>query len=385
MTRETKIGLLVGLGFIIVFAVLLSHTGQVPPTGDGKPGALVSKDSLLNQSEVGTLMNGVVSDSREPVYEDRTAPMSPVEKVLRTAEPVTNDEAAGQGPDSLPSPKSLDPPVYQYDETFDKHLRTVEVDEHRDDPASVHQPVQRTRAPRTIAERTAPDAVADPERQPTLVDRSQIGETTEPEADATRSNTDPAEAELKITKHTVQKGETLGEIVERHYGTQKGKILEWVVMMNKERIKNPNMLIAGQKIHLPPAPSDLTESGNGFATVALQSPSSDMDELIERLRKTARRAPTSSTPESRQAPSDRRNQRGNLVEQQEPAYEIYTVQPNDTLIKIAEDRLGSRDAWKKIRALNGDLDPKKMQVGDKIKVPRRPASSQPPGGERVSA
>ncbi len=34
MTRETKIGLLVGLAFIVVFAVLLSHTGTVPPPGE---------------------------------------------------------------------------------------------------------------------------------------------------------------------------------------------------------------------------------------------------------------------------------------------------------------------------------------------------------------
>ena len=34
MTRETKIGLLIGLGFIVVFALLLSHTGQVRPVGD---------------------------------------------------------------------------------------------------------------------------------------------------------------------------------------------------------------------------------------------------------------------------------------------------------------------------------------------------------------
>ena len=36
MTRETKIGLLMGLGFIVVFAVLLSHTTDFgrPPVGD---------------------------------------------------------------------------------------------------------------------------------------------------------------------------------------------------------------------------------------------------------------------------------------------------------------------------------------------------------------
>jgi len=48
MTRETKIGLLIGLGFIVVFAVLLSHTGSELPAGDGMH--LVSRDSGVSRS-----------------------------------------------------------------------------------------------------------------------------------------------------------------------------------------------------------------------------------------------------------------------------------------------------------------------------------------------
>ena len=44
MTHETKAGLLVGLGFIVVFAIVLSQTGEQRPLGDGLPERVVQQD-----------------------------------------------------------------------------------------------------------------------------------------------------------------------------------------------------------------------------------------------------------------------------------------------------------------------------------------------------
>ena len=47
MTRETKIGLLVGMAFIVVFAVLLSHTGMIPPPGES-PATVIAQNTRPN-------------------------------------------------------------------------------------------------------------------------------------------------------------------------------------------------------------------------------------------------------------------------------------------------------------------------------------------------
>src|SRR4029453_7516666 len=48
MTRETKIGLLVGLAFIVVFAMLLSHSAPTPPPGDPLQFAKLKTDAKPN-------------------------------------------------------------------------------------------------------------------------------------------------------------------------------------------------------------------------------------------------------------------------------------------------------------------------------------------------
>ena len=48
---------------------------------------------------------------------------------------------------------------------------------------------------------------------------------------------------------------------------------------------------------------------------------------------------------------------------------LYTVQRNDTLAGIARRFLNSGDRWPEIAALNGDLNPHKIQPGTRIKLP----------------
>ena len=48
MTRETKIGLLVGLAFIVVFAMLLSHSGPTPIDSNPAPRQASSR-SVVSQ------------------------------------------------------------------------------------------------------------------------------------------------------------------------------------------------------------------------------------------------------------------------------------------------------------------------------------------------
>jgi nucleoid-associated protein YgaU len=58
----------------------------------------------------------------------------------------------------------------------------------------------------------------------------------------------------------------------------------------------------------------------------------------------------------------------------EPAAETYTVQPGDTLSKIAKARLGDANAYLKIFEANRDQlsDPNKIKPGQVLKIPAVP-------------
>lgn len=51
-------------------------------------------------------------------------------------------------------------------------------------------------------------------------------------------------------------------------------------------------------------------------------------------------------------------------------YGLYTVKAGDTLPKIAAHILGSSKRWKEIAKLNNIRDPKRLKVGQKLRVPK---------------
>ena len=55
----------------------------------------------------------------------------------------------------------------------------------------------------------------------------------------------------------------------------------------------------------------------------------------------------------------------------EPAFETYTIQPGDSLSKIAMKKLGNANHWPKIHEANKDIikDPNKIFPGQVIKIP----------------
>ncbi len=54
-----------------------------------------------------------------------------------------------------------------------------------------------------------------------------------------------------------------------------------------------------------------------------------------------------------------------------PAFETYTIQPGDSLSKIAMKKLGNANLWPKIHEANKDTikDPNKIFPGQVIKIP----------------
>ncbi len=407
MTRETKIGLLVGLGFIIVFAVLLSHTGPVPPAGDGQPWQLARGEG---GPAPGTLMNGTVGEA-PVVTVARSAPV-PDEPVVVDA--VTPAERIAEVV-SLPRPRGVEP---RRVDGPDVPAVALEAGLAPEEVATMIE------IPRGEAHRA--DRLIDPEpgRRPG------VPSSSSPEAggSAGLASAGPSGG-LSAAEHLVKKGETLGAIVEGHYGTSRGGILDLVVKANRDVLKSKDHVVAGQKLTMPALPPELFEAVSGQRTPASaarpQSPPARAPETPPRVARAGtgrevtpvgtgtgasergeggaatRRAPPAvvarkpaaarDLPEKpvavvsgggEQLPKAAREDSASSSEagiSGRGAVTEYEIRPGDTFSSIARRVLGSERRWREIAEMNTHVDPTRLKAGDRIRLPeRKPQEAGPP-------
>ena len=140
------------------------------------------------------------------------------------------------------------------------------------------------------------------------------------------------------TVHVVAKGEILGTISQRYYGTAK----RWREIAAANDISDPIDLRVGQRLIIPDAPASSSSDSSGANT----QPSS-----------------TSSTS----SPSSATTGTG------------YTISSGDTLIAIAKREYGDPEAYKRILAANPGLNANRLVPGQRIVLPGKEAEgrSQP--------
>lgn len=123
--------------------------------------------------------------------------------------------------------------------------------------------------------------------------------------------------------HTVAKGETLGDISKKHFGTTKN----WKKIVEANPGISPENLKVGQKLVIP-------EIAGAAASASTDSAAA-------------------------------------------PATGEYTIKAGDTLGSIALKELGSKNKWKEIQDANPGLDPRNLRAGQKIKVPGKAVEKAP--------
>lgn len=131
-----------------------------------------------------------------------------------------------------------------------------------------------------------------------------------------------------VETHRTQPGDTLASLARQYYGDE--KYTRFLTESNPH-ITDPNRLGVGALIKLPPAPPRVVPS-----------------------KRTVERSVAATTARS----SSQRS---------------YTVRSGDSFYGIARDELGDATRWKELLKLNGALvdgDPKKLQVGQVIALPR---------------
>ncbi len=373
MARETKIGLLVGLAFIILFGIILSEKGTgrndqlstppiaayksvvelIPPTAP--PSAQLTR---TNKEEVADRLTMTEPGLKltEPAAPAATSNTETPSTTVKPAEATPVQKSHLPPPETAPKMKALLPPAPT------KGL-TQQI------PA----------ANPTATDITGVISAQDIKNSPSeLASASPIAET--PKADA----------ELK--SHTVQQGETLASICRQYYPGQAYEMLKQVMAHNK--INRPEKLMCGQVIKLPAAKALATTDKSATKTLK-EDEGTDTNSVISKLLEpvddssaTAVAAissgkdvkvtivPEDKTPAEKQAKKETIPTRlATAKNKKDTTGKMYVVQSKDTLMKIARRIYGTEKAWTKIYEMNKKViaDPKALKSGLKLRMPSAPA------------
>ncbi len=311
MTRETKIGLLVGLAIILLIGIIISE--HLSATGDA-----TSPDD-----------QGAVVAEREG---NDSIP------ALRRQEPSGDgdeaDEAGQQGSPSVPPPEREQAP--RQDRTAgrdaDRHWQQ-RIAQLQNELSTLEREKRRWRQQ---AERWQIAAERGDSRDR---DRSLPPPSQDRGGDGQGGDRDGGQAEQRggdqgggrITEHTVESGERLWDLAVRYYGD--GSKWRRIKDANPDVVTGEASIRAGDTLRIPDA-----DNGTGGDQGSARTQSTRGDE--------------------------RSGQGGSM--------RTYRVQANDNLWKIAERELGDGTRWRELLELNEDVldDPTRLPVGRQIRVPR---------------
>lgn len=326
MTSDAKIGLLLGLVFIFVIAFIINGLPNLrPQTGRAEvPTNMVS----LTDEDFG------VADKARKAQEtlDWTSLIDE-----QRADADDTGETAGIAEESRPvATEPLQPPTAN-----DQDVRSI-IPLPSIEALLQHltSGMQSQREPTATVSMDVPGVATD---QPvTPAPRTKPAETVR----RTASTREPAKPASKT--HVVAEGESLASVAKKVYGPEEGNKLvnvQRIYEANRDILKSPDEVIAGQKLVIPPLP----QSAPG--------PKKPEEVLSAALFKF--QTESGARPASAAAPPKSREGRW------------YVVQDGDNLWKIAVSQLGSGARYEEIVKLNALKDKDSLDVGMRLRLPAK--------------
>lgn len=340
MTQETKVGLIVGLGFIICFAMILVNRSGAERIRPQMPHELFNGAAPRNSASAIVLPE---SQARRISQVDDAA--APDERRSSAAawssdrrDPVREQRDGGdREPEVILDPKRFTKRRQPLPQRVDVG-ETVVADAGDLDADGMS----------LLAGEIAPEVEADAP-EPDSTTGLALGRHAEPAARAglpaslrsfadqlepVRSTAERAAATTEV-RHVIRQGETLTGIVRRYYGSRSRAIVNAVFQANRSVLTSPDTMIAGRVLRLP----------NIKGSAPRPNPSAGEAPL----------ATVAANPAPRQ-PAD---------------YRLYTVKKGDLLGTIAQRELGGARRWKEILALNRDVcsDARHLPCGVEIRIP----------------
>ncbi|MCK4659711.1 MAG: LysM peptidoglycan-binding domain-containing protein [Phycisphaerae bacterium] len=327
MAQETKVGLVVGLGFIVCFAVTLSNRHGAEHIQPQMPYRLFGTPTESGQSPTGILPENRAREigrgqwsttvAREPA--ERSAPASRrSESVAPRRDRVGSEPGIIADPERFtrrrrPIPQPLDLPGAVLADAADA----------RQD----HLDLLVGEAPRYGQPQTHPDGTASAKLPSSLAAYADLFEPATPRHRA---------APIREEQHVVRKGDTLTKIARRYYGSSSPGIVTAIFEANRQVMRSPHEVVEGSRLRLP---------------------------MVEGV----------SPPDEPAAGADLRQAQADALRdtRRAPAYRWYKVQKGDLLGTIAQKQLGTSRRWKEIFELNRDIcpDARHLPCGVEIRIP----------------
>jgi len=347
MTADAKVGLLLGLVFIVVIALVVNGLPDFVQTAKSKG---IVETSITTQTGTDLVIDPAVVDVARSLQPARTIRYTepPAEVVVLDGSPAASQE------DSEPIAAAVD-------EKTDMVIV----------PPKPEVAVVETAAPKTPLQEQASAAAQKTVKQ---IEQAQQTESIQ-----------PAAKQVSGQAHVVQKGETLAVIAKKYYGPEVGNKLATIDMLyeaNKSTLESPEKVRIGQKLVIPNVKMPV-------AAPAQQKPAQDKT-LMERFKDMLEPAGKNDKPAlefvktgKNDAPAAVQTKTADkkpaLVKVAPPAkpevngsksYVEYTVQDGDRLMKIAERTLGDSSRADEIAKLNNLSNPNSLKVGTKLKIPK---------------
>ena len=346
MTRETKIGLLVGLAFIIVIGILLSDhmtSTTQPPTAELAEAAPNVRESVTTPASANPAPGAVT----------RVSPITPANAVLTQQElrpPVPAGPAVARVEIGGPAGHAGSPIAIRQ-----SGPPVVVQQQPQQHAGNAGLPVQVSDAA------TPSDDMSDLER---WAERQGVSANPTPAAPV-------ALAAAAKREYVVQSGDSLSKIAARFLGSASKANIDALIRANPSLQKNPDIVVVGRKYVIPDAPT---------AAAAQQQPqqpavvntgrTSDIPGTVPVQPRgggvAARPVPVSELVET--IPPTTPAQGGGTW---------YVVKENDTLWAIARDQVGSANAWTQIRDMNRDVlkGGETVQPNMRLRLPAKSVAS----------
>ncbi len=373
MTKETKIGLLVGLAFIILFAIILSEKGSSPRSTS--PPTYTLADSTMPES-ADTGSDQPLSDVGRLAVDSRLSPIIKPPSGVAVSLPLKEEEVVQQN-------HSADQPIPPLPESVVKLLNGASPPAKDQLTGEQQAASDQSGQVRTadVALTTTPQSEAQPAQHGPPAPTVMAGQDASTEAGlAERSSTPPA---VK-TIHVVQKGQSLGKIAAEHYGRSNATRVKAIFEANTDVLENMHTVRAGQKLKIP----DLGEASSSFEAAPefvvnrmANTPTPRTDNRVRIPIPISEKGGDLQGPASvASAAIDRQTaQQVKLTDTRATAaFQWYTVRPSDTLSSIARRQLGSDRFFSEIYRLNRDVirDKNSIKPGMKIRLPRPRSSAE---------
>lgn len=353
MARETKVGLLVGLAFIICFAIILANHGQ--------KGAMIE-----------TLPVFAVNQKSKPALQPDRGIGKPAHKAV--GETVAPDAQLTQGT-PRPIPSRLDRDLSAPVSPLQMHHQGLPVENAPSgEDASTAEQIQMLQ--RQIEELLAQKNSENQDTSGHGTSPKELILTATPNSERTalhQFDVPPSKEEPKpqIRRHIVEKGDTLSGIAHRYYGSKSRSTLAMIVDANSKTIKDPNFIPLGVELVLPPDPTAgaTAMTVNQLAPTAVAAPREGQTQATGPVNKNSKKEP----PRERVEPDNKK----------EP-FRWYQIKKNDRYVSIARQQLGDEGRWKEIFELNKEKFPQEGMIreGVRIKLPRSDGVADARGTKR---